>query len=337
MSRNTVIGDRRVLTADFLPNRMVHRGQERQEIADALKPMMNEERPRNVLLHGPPGTGKSTMARYVVEKMKEHMNLISGSVNCWRYPSRFKMYHSLLQDMGEKMIHRTGTPTDKLVDKFEKKVRKRPAVVVLDEVDQVEEERILYDMARYNRTGLIMIANQENVFYNLDQRIRSSLSSRKNIRFQAYTEEELLDILRDRRQWGLRDGCIEDSQLRRMASRANGDARVAINSLRIAAEEAEKEASEQIRDEYITEAIPEAIEKNESESLEKLNDDQKVLYSIIKEEETVRPRELYDSYREKVEKPKVERTLRNYLQEMEKYRLIQSTGSGTGTEYTLKD
>ena len=336
MSRNTVIGDKRVLSADFLPNRMVHRGQERQEIADALKPMIDGERPRNVLLHGPPGTGKSTMARYVVEKMREHVNLVSGHVNCWRYPSRFKLYHSLLQDMGEKMIHRTGTPTDELVDKFEKKVRKRPAVVVLDEVDQVEDERILYDMTRYNRTGLIMIANNENVFYNLDERIRSSLSSRKNIRFQAYTEEELMDILRDRRQWGLRDGAVNNSQLRKIASRANGDARVAINSLRIAAEEAEKQASEQITEEYITEAIPEAIEKNESESLEKLNDDQKVLYSIIKEEESIRPRELYDKYREKADEPKVERTLRNYLQELEKYRLVESTGSGTGTEYALK-
>lgn len=336
MSRNTVIGDKRVLTADFLPNRMVHRGQERQEIADALKPIIDGERPRNVLLHGPPGTGKSTMANYVVEKMGEHVNLVSGHVNCWRYPSRFKLYHSLLQDMGEKMIHRTGTPTDELVDKFEAKVRKRPAVVVLDEVDQVEDERILYDMARYNRTGLIMIANQENVFYNLDERIRSSLSSRKNVRFQAYTEEELLDILRDRRQWGLRDGCIEDSQLRRIASKSGGDARAAINTLRLAAEQAEKKASETITYEHITGAIPQAQKLNESESLEKLNDDQKILYNIIKREETIRSRDLYDRYREEVSKPKVERTLRKYLQEMTRYSLIDSRGKGTGTEYVLE-
>ncbi|WP_414838338.1 Cdc6/Cdc18 family protein [Candidatus Nanosalina sp. VS9-1] len=336
MSENAVIGDKRVLTADFLPNRMVHRGHERQEIADALRPLTEDQKPRNVLLYGPPGTGKSTMARYVVERMQEHMSLASGYANCWRYPSRFKLYHTLLQDMGEKMIHRTGTPTDELVDKFEEKVRRRPAVVVLDEVDQIEDERILYDMVRYNRTGLIMIANNENVFYDLDERIRSSLSSRKNIRFQAYTEEEIMDILRDRRQWGLRDGVINDESLRKIASRANGDARMAINSLRIAAEEAEKEASEQITAEYIEEAVPQARDMNESESLEKLNDDQKILYNVIKEENEIRPRNLYDRYREEVERPKVERTLRNYLQEMEKYRLIESKGKGTGTKYVLK-
>jgi len=332
-----VIEDERVLTASFLPNRMRHRGSERQEIASALDPILEGEQPRNLLLYGPPGTGKSTMAEYVVEKLKEHdSSVIWGSVNCWKYPSRFKLYYNLLQDMGMKMIHRTGTPTDELVSKFEQKIRSRPSVVILDEVDQIEDERILYDMARYTRTGLIMIANQENVFYNIDERIRSSLSSRKNVRFQAYTTDELVDILKDRREWGLKPDTVKTSQLRKIASRSNGDARIAINSLRISAEEAEKQDREKILDDDIEAAVPEAVKQDQSESLEKLNEDQRVLYDTIKQEEEIKPRELYDRYREEAEEPKVERTLRNYLKKMENYRLIESTGKGTGTKYKLK-
>lgn len=332
-----VIEDERVLTASFLPNRMRHRGSERQEIASALDPILEGEQPRNLLLYGPPGTGKSTMAEYVVEKLKEHdSSVVWGSVNCWKYPSRFKLYYNLLQDMGTKMIHRTGTPTDELVSKFEQKIRSRPSVVILDEVDQIEDERILYDMARYTRTGLIMIANQENVFYDIDERIRSSLSSRKNVRFQSYTTDELADILKDRREWGLKPDTVKTSQLRKIASRSNGDARIAINSLRIAAEEAEKQGREKILDEDIEAAVPEAVKQDQSESLEKLNDDQRVLYDIIKKEDEIKPRDLYDRYREEADEPKVERTLRNYLKKMENYRLIESTGKGTGTEYKLK-
>lgn len=334
---NSIIEDERVLTAGFLPNRMLHRDSERHEIANALNPILEDGQPRNILLYGPPGTGKSTMADYVVEKLKEHDSSVTwGSVNCWKYPSRFKVYYQLLQDMGARMLHRTGTPTDELVERFEEKIRSRPSVVILDEADQIEDERILYDMARYNKTGVIMIANQENVFYDIDERIRSSLSSRKNIRFRAYETDELLDILKDRRKWGLKPDTVSTSQLRKIASRANGDARIAINSLRISAEEAESAGQEKILDKDIESAIPEAVKQDQSESLEKLNDDQRILYDIIKQEGEIKPRELYDRYREAAEEPKVERTLRNYLQKMENYRLIESTGKGTGTKYELK-
>ena len=334
---NNIIEDERVLTADFLPNRMVHRDSERHEIANALNPILEDGQPRTTLLYGPPGTGKSTMADYVVEKLREHDSSVTyGSVNCWKNPSRFKVYYELLQDMGQKMIHRTGTPTDELVDMFEKKVRSRPAVVILDEVDQIQDEKILYDMARYTRTGLIMIANQSNVFYNVDERIRSSLSSRKNIRFQAYTTEELLDILKDRREWGLKPDTISTTQLKKIATRSNGDARIAINSLRIAAEQAEEQDKDKIQNKNIESAVPEAVKNDHTESLEKLNDDQRILYDIIKQEEDIKPRKLYDRYREEAEEPKVERTLRNYLRKMENYRLIESTGKGTGTKYELR-
>jgi cell division control protein 6 len=338
VARNTVIDDRRVLTADFLPNRMVHRDSERKEIASALEPVLEGEQPRDVLVHGPPGTGKTTMARYVVDKLKEHdSSVVSGYVNCWRHSSRFEIYYNLLQDMGERMISRTGTPTDELVEKFEEKLRTRSVVVVLDEVDQLEDEKVLYDMARYTKTGLIMVGNRENVFYDLDGRIRSSLSSRKNVRFRQYETGELEDILEDRREWGLRKDAIDDVELRKIAARANGDARVAINSLRIAAESAEEDAREKITSEDVEDAVPEARELDETESLEKLNKDQEILYSVIEDEEEIGSRELYERYREKAEEPKVERTLRKYLNKMEKYNLIESKGKGTGTKYVSKD
>lgn len=317
---------------------MVHRDSERKEIASALEPVLEGEQPRNVLVHGPPGTGKTTMAQYVVEKLKEHdSSVLSGYVNCWRHSSRFEIYYNLLNDMGEKMISRTGTPTDELVGKFEEKLRKRSIVVILDEVDQIKDEKVLYDMSRYTRTGLIMVGNQENVFYDLDGRIRSSLSSRKNVRFKKYENSELVDILADRRKWGLREDAIGDSKLRKIAARSNGDARVAINSLRIAAESAEEQAREEIIDDDVEEAIPRARKANETESLEKLNKDQEILYDIINDAEEISSRELYEIYTEKAEEPKVERTLRKYLNKMENYNLIESKGKGTGTTYVSKD
>ncbi len=335
---NTIIEDARVLTADFLPNRMVHRDSQIQEIKRNLEPLLESNSPRNMLLYGPPGTGKTTMAEYVIDEMQKHSSeVVSGTVNCWRYPSRFKVYYNLLQDLGVNLIHRTGTPTDELVDRFRDKVEKRKTVIVLDEVDQIEEERILYDFARENSIGLIMIANKETALYNVDDRIRSSLEGTREVHFPAYSTEELVDILQDRKKWGLRPGAIEESMLHRIANRADGDARVAINALRIAAEDAEAESAEKITQETVEEALPEAEEENKSKSVEKLNRHQKALYQVIKEEDEVSSSELYERYEEEVEDPKVKRTLRKYLNKMDHYRLIETEGEGRWRKYRIQE
>ncbi len=317
---------------------MVHRDSQIQEIKRNLEPLLEDDSPRNMLLYGPPGTGKTTMAQYVVDELQRYSSeVVSGRVNCWRYPSRFKVYYNLLRDLGVNLIHRTGTPTDELVDKFREKISKRPSIIILDEVDQIEEERILYDFAREEQAALIMIANKETALYDVDDRIRSSLQGTREIHFPAYSREELVDILEDRREWGLRKEAVETSLLHRIANRAEGDARVALNALRIAAEEAEGQEMENITQEVVEDALPEAEEEDKSKSVDKLNPHQKALYDIIREEEKVKPGELYEKYRERVDEPKVERTLRKYLQKMDHYRLIEAEGKGRWRKYSLQD
>lgn len=333
-----MIEDARVLTADFLPNRMVHRDSQVTEIKRNLNPLLENGSPRNMLLYGPPGTGKSTMAEYVVDELQKYSsNVVAGSVNCWRYPSRFKVYYNILQDLGVNLIHRTGTPTDELVDKFQSKMQDRPSIIILDEVDQIEDERILYDFARESNAALIMIANKETALYDFDDRIRSSLEGTKEIHFPAYPKDELVDILKDRRKWGLRKESIETSQLHKIANRADGDARVAINALRIAAEEAEADNLDKITSEIVDDALPEAEKENKSKSIDKLNHHQKVLYDIIEENGKIAPGDLYDDYRDEVDEPKVERTLRKYLKKMDHYRLIDSEGEGRWRKYMVQE
>jgi len=180
------------------------------------------------------------------------------------------------------LIHRTGTPTDELVDKFRDKVKARPSIMILDEVDQIEDERILYDFARESNVALIMIANKETALYDFDDRIRSSLEGTQEIRFPHYEDDELVDILKDRRKWGLRDEAISNDALRRIAIRSKGDARVALNALRIAAEEAETDDKEKISNDLVDTAIPKAEKQNKSKSLDQLNGHQRVLYDIMR-------------------------------------------------------
>jgi orc1/cdc6 family replication initiation protein len=333
---NSVIEDARVLTADYLPNRMVHRDNEREVIASNLRPIMDDQPPIDMLIYGPPGTGKTAMAEYVVDEFEKHSpEVLSGFVDGFGQPSRFEIYYKLLRDMNE-FVTRGGTSTEELVDKFEEKAYNSPMVIVVDEVDQIKDEKALYDLSRFQNAAIILIANREDVFVNMDDRIRSSFSSIEEIRFRPYDDDEIVDILEDRVEYGLRDDAIDSSTLKLIASKSDGDARVAISTLRKAAQKAEREGEEEISRELVEESFTDAVEDNRSISLKKLNEDQRKLYNVLKEEGELSSRQLFERYRDKVEDGPTDRTLRRYMSKMEAYGLIEKKGSTKDRKYSVK-
>ena len=333
---NTVIDDARVLTADYLPNRMVHRDNEREVIASNLRPILDDQPPIDMLIYGPPGTGKTAMAEYVVDELEKHSpEVLSGFVDGFGQPSRFEVYYKLLRDMNE-FVTRGGTSTEELVDKFEEKAYKSPMVIVIDEVDQIKDEKVLYDLSRFQNAAIILIANRDDIFADMDDRIRSSFSSINEIRFKAYNDDEILDILKDRVKYGLRDGAIDDSTLKLIASKAGGDARVAISTLRKAAQQWEREGLDKIDREIVKESFSDAVKDNRSVSLQKLNEDQRKLYDILKEEKELKSGNLFEAYRDQVEDGPTDRTLRRYMKKMEAYGLVEAKGSTRDRKYSLK-
>ncbi|MFQ3308229.1 MAG: orc1/cdc6 family replication initiation protein [Candidatus Nanohaloarchaea archaeon] len=329
-----IIEDARVLTADYLPNSMVHRDNERQEIARNLRPVLQEGQPLNMLVHGPPGTGKTAMARYVVEELKKETFVKTPYVNCFSQKSRFEIFYKLL---GKKAtVPRDGTSTEKVIDLFEKDVRKNPTVITIDEVDQIADDDVLFEISRFQKAGLILIANSPNALANFDDRVRSRLSGMKKVRFKRYSSDQLFDILKERREYGLYPDTISDDQLKTISGNASGDARMALNSLRIAVQDAENQGLEQVTDEIIDQSITDSQDQDRIESLERLNRHQKSVYNLLQEEDNLKMSELYSLYQEEVDNPKTKRTLRRYLNKMEAYELISSRGEKSGKIYYLE-
>jgi len=335
---NTIIKDLRVLTESFIPRRIIHRDGQINALRDNLKPLIDKEAPRNSFIYGPPGTGKTSMSQYVVDELKAYSPVLSVYINCWLYPSRFKILYSILQSLGQIFIHRKGTPTDELLDLLRQKMKNRSCVIVLDEADQLEDDKILYDLVETPGICIIMIANKETIFYDADPRIRSRLESMERIEFRPYSTNEILDILKDRAEWGLVPHVITPVQLNKIAEHSNGDARKAIGVLRAAAETAENQDSELITDTHIEKAIPKSVSINQTKTLESLNVHQKILYGIIKSSRQVPSSDLYQKYsavcREKDLEPLVDRTIRNHLEKLQSYNLISVSGEGRWTVYS---
>lgn len=333
----TIIKDLRILTEQFIPRRIIHRTGQMEALRDNLKPIIEGDIPRSSLVYGSPGTGKTCISQFVVDELKAYTPVSTAYVNCWMYPSRFKILYNIIQSFGSMFLHRKGVPTDELIDILRGKLKNRKAVIILDEADQLEDDKILYDLLEMGGVCLILISNSEGIFYNSDSRIGSRMQGLDKIEFRAYSQTEIADILKDRAELGLVSGSIENMQLEKISESTGGDARKAINILKLAAELAEKLNSPKILDEHIEKVIPKTISLETAKLIENLNMHQKILYGIVKSAGEISASGLHGKFQkvcaEKEVEIIVERTARKYLEKLEVYGLISSSGEGRWTVY----
>lgn len=330
-----MITDARPLDPAFVPGDVRHRDAEINALSSALRPITEGDIGNPSLLYGPSGTGKTCIARHAVDQLRQEVvNLDVQYVNCWEDYTQFKALYRLLEGIDEALnVHRQSTPRDELLDRLRDGID-GPYVAILDEVDQLEEADVLYDLHRTRGLALVLIANrEEELFASLDERLVSRLHTSTRVRFDRYSTDELVAILEDRVQWGLREDCVAGDRLEQIARAAAGDARIAITTLREAAQLADERGDDEITSEVVSEAVPEAKAEIRQKHVQKLTDHQRVLYDIIVEHGNVTPGELYDAYCKRVDDPKTRRTVRNHLQKMQQYDLVVAEGESRSRRY----
>jgi orc1/cdc6 family replication initiation protein len=330
----SVIRDIRVLTEKFIPGRILHRNGQLQAIRDDLKPLLEEGVPRHAFIHGSPGTGKTCMSKYVSGELESFGSHISQSYNnCWENPSRFSILYNIAKDMGSSpIIHRKGIPTDEILGMIRRSLEEKRCVIILDEVDKIEDDRVLYDLLALQNVCLLMIANSATALYKVDPRIRSRLTAADSIEFPAYRPSEITDILKDRAEWGLMPGSISASQIEVISGSVRGDCRAAIEIMRIVAEEAEGKGLDKITDEMIRKALPKVEMFTRERSMGALNPHQRLILQIVNESGKIDSGELFSRLvalsEEKGLERIVDRTFRNYANRLVRYSFIKCSGSG---------
>jgi len=330
-----MITDARVLQPEFIPREVQHRDAEVNYLSSTLDPITNGEHPDPALLHGPSGVGKTCIAQYIVEQLREAVvDVNTQYVNCWEDYNRFKTLYRLLDGIQQTTtIHRQSTPTDELLERL-RDYDGPPYVVILDEVDQLEDKSLLYDLYRVRNLTMILIANNEkDLFTNIGERLNSRLTNAARIHFRAYHDPEIMSILQERVRWGLEPHTVTDSELEMIATHAAGDARVAIGILRRAARKARDENIDQITTKLIRKVVPEAKSEIEQKTIDRLKPHQEILYRIISKHDEIKPQPLYDAYREQADDPNSQRMVRNYLSKLEHYNLIVAEGNTKARRY----
>lgn len=310
----------------FIPERLVSREWQIKEIHRSLKSSKTGRPVKNLFVFGPPGVGKTIVTKWI---LKEHFAENSVYVNCWNNRTSHKIMEEILRQIGF-MVHGRES-TSELIKKFEKS--KKKIIVCLDESDHMKDNDILYVLAR-NLCGLIMISNQEFPMSDMDSRIKSSLLM-DEIEFRPYNREEILEILKDRVNSGFRPGTINSNLLTMVAGLCNGDARIGLQTLRVAASEAEMKDQNMITMEEIKVAARCTRKYRLSYLLGKLNEHERTIYEILKQKKIMSSGDLFEEYRKSTKHAMVDRSYRNYMHRMEELGLVRESGSGRWKKYEI--
>ena len=210
----------------------------------------------------------------------------------------------------------TGLSTDRvyqiLVEKLDEE--KRIVILVLDEIDKIVTKNgddLLYQLLKINddltkaKVSLIGISNDLKFTEWLDPRVKSRLSDEKMV-FPPYNAQELFDILAQRSQKAFDNGVAGESVLSLIAALAaqeHGDARRALDLLRVSAELAERAAEEHITDQHVQRAKNKIELDTVAEAIKSLPTQSKlVLLAIISNGEAGADRmttgDVYGTYKE---------------------------------------
>ncbi|NGM71283.1 AAA family ATPase [Natronolimnobius sp. AArcel1] len=334
-----MIRDARVLRAGFVPREVEHRDAEVNHLSSVLKPITNGEPAETAIVTGPSGIGKTCISRFVTERLREEVLEVEATyVNCWRNYTRFRTLYQILDDLGTTIdIHRQSTPHDELIERLQQYNGPR-TVIILDEVDQLEDPSILYDLHSLPQFAVICIANkEEDLFNRVDDRLVSRLRSSEHVRMDKYHDEQLYDILRTRAKWGLEKDVVTEDQLYRIADAAAGDARLAIGVLRSAASKADRENHERVTDDVLLDAATDARAQIRQRSLDSLTPHQQAVYTIVRDHGPLAPSKIHEYYVDEVDEPRTKRTVRSYLSKMAQYNLLEAEGTSRDRQYSIVD
>ncbi|WP_281195823.1 Cdc6/Cdc18 family protein [Halorubrum sp. F4] len=325
-----MIRDGTVFDEDHLPREIVGRNQHMNEVTDALAPIEDGFRAENCFLFGPSGAGKTTVARAAVRELRQEvLDVPHAYVNCWQDYTRNAVLEVLARDLVGAAVPRSSSTSD-LADRIGRNFD-GPGVVILDEVDQLRETDLLYDLHEFRGLSWIGIANDEiDLLADLDQRVRSRISVGYRVRFDAYGDDTIADILERRARAGLGSGVVSDDVFERIARLTDGDARKGINVLRVAARKATQEGLAGVPVRLVDEAVPAAEREMARKTYSKLNSHQRVIYEVLRDDGPLIQRELYERYQERHDEPVSIRYLRDaHLSKLEHYDLV-TTESRSG-------
>lgn len=272
---NNIFKDKSILQTSYTPDTIPHRDEQIEAVASILAPALRGERVSNLFLYGKTGTGKTLSVQHVIQELTKRVKSMGGDnlrtvyINCKLKKvadTEYRILAEIIKHLGDS-VPATGLPTDAVYSKFIDLIddKKQLILIVLDEIDQAVKkisDSFIYTLTRLNselknaQIGIVGISNSLTFMDDLDPRVRSSLGEEELV-FPPYNALQLRDILGERAKDAFENEILQEGVIAKcaaFAAREHGDARRALDLLRVAGELAERESAKIIELSHIDNA-----------------------------------------------------------------------------------
>jgi len=292
----SILKDLNILSEDYLPLGIQNRDNQIRELQLCLEPSMRGQKPIHAFLFGPSGTGKTLIARALLKELEERQ-IRAMYINCWENQTLYSIADRMIEDF--RILQAEKISAIYKIEKFEEYLKDRPFVLVLDNIDRLEPKEIdliLYNLSDLNKTGLVCIGNSMSFLQRLDDRVKSKIHPRI-IECPAYSRKELMQIVKERADYALEAENWDLKILRKIASLAGGDARIAIQTLRNAANYADNKRLGRIERANLEQGWIDSRELKINQLLENLSPHHRLIYEIVRGSKEILSGDLWKAYK----------------------------------------
>ena len=312
----SVFRDEHVFEIDYVPEAFRHRESQMETVKYALRPAVRGSRPLNVVVRGPPGTGKTTAIQKVFAELDHQPGVRAVRVNCQVDSTRYAVFSRIFEELFEYEPPSSGISFKKLFGQVADSLvdNEEVLVVALDDVNYLfyegEASDTLYSLLRAHeahpgtKIGVIVVSSDLDldVIDDLDGRVQSVFRPEEAY-FPVYDVTEIADILQDRIDAGFQDGAVPTTVTDRVAelTAETGDLRVGIDLLRRAGLNAERRASRAVERQDVEDAFDDAKHVHLSRNLRALTDTERALVKVVAEHGDERAGDVYDAFHERTD------------------------------------